>query len=243
MCIRDRYQRRVHGDHIIETFPMEAAAETLTWLSHAGFKFKFPDSKGTTRVVYVDAWFGSPKCPESEKVPEKADLCLITHGHFDHSIGSLDIFKANPDCQFICNYEVGLWLKSKGIPEANILSGNKGGTIELDYCTVTIVSADHSSSCPGDDHPIIGGEALGYVIKFNGYSFYHAGDTNVFTDMKLICDLYDIKYALLPIGGKYTMGPYEAAYASLVLLTTVEKVIPMHYGTCLLYTSPSPRDS
>jgi L-ascorbate metabolism protein UlaG (beta-lactamase superfamily) len=77
------------------------------------------------------------------------------------------------------------------------------------------------------------GCATGFIIRFkNGVGgVYHAGDTNVFLDMQLFSELYEPKYALLPIGGNYTMGPLEAAYAAVKLLTTSQVIIPMHYGT------------
>lgn len=108
---------------------------------------------------------------------------------------------------------------------------NKGGTIELDFCTITMVSADHSSGCMADNGLTLGGEPGGFVIRANDFSIYHAGDTNVFTDMGIISELYAPTHALLPIGGHYTMGPEEAAYAVAKFLTTVKHVIPMHFGT------------
>jgi L-ascorbate metabolism protein UlaG (beta-lactamase superfamily) len=95
-----------------------------------------------------------------------------------------------------------------------------------------MVGADHSS---GDwnsagDTTVYLGEPAGFVIKLeNGFTLYHAGDTNVFTDMALIGELYKPDVAFLPIGGHFTMGPREAALA--VQLLGVQQVIPIHYGT------------
>ena len=108
---------------------------------------------------------------------------------------------------------------------------NKGGTLDFGFCTVTMVSADHSSGCMGDPHLIYGGEAAGFVIKAHDFAIYHAGDTNVFTDMNIITELYKPTHALLPIGGHFTMGPEEAAYAVAKFLTGVKHVIPMHFAT------------
>ena len=84
-----------------------------------------------------------------------------------------------------------------------------------------MVSADHSSSCgfvgTGQEHLFDGGAPAGWVLRFTvknkGYSIYHAGDTGIFGDMGLISDLYRPTTVLLPIGGNFTMGPEEAAYA------------------------------
>lgn len=101
---------------------------------------------------------------------------------------------------------------------------NKGGTIDFDFCTVTMVFADHS--CGSSE---FGGDPVGYVIKVNDYTIYHAGKTNVFGDMSIISELYAPTHALLPIEGRYTMGTNEAAYAVCKLLRSVNYVMPMSY--------------
>jgi L-ascorbate metabolism protein UlaG (beta-lactamase superfamily) len=95
---------------------------------------------------------------------------------------------------------------------------------------VTMVHADHTCGIIDGDQMIYGGEAAGYVLRFdNGLTLYAAGDTNVFGDMRLISDLYHPQVAILPIGDFYTMGPHEAAYAARLL--NVSGVVPAHYGT------------
>ena len=109
---------------------------------------------------------------------------------------------------------------------------NKGGTVEVAGLKVTMVHADHSA---GDwngagETTLYLGEPVGFVVEVeNGFRFYHAGDTNVFGDMRLIGELYRPDIALLPIGGHYTMGPREAALA--VELLGAKHVMPIHYGT------------
>ena len=91
---------------------------------------------------------------------------------------------------------------------------NKGGFIDFGYCSVQMVSADHSSGCMlGDQTMCAGGDPCGFVISVAGANIYHAGDTNVFGGMAIIDKLYKPTHLLLPIGGFYTMGPREAAYA------------------------------
>ncbi len=78
-----------------------------------------------------------------------------------------------------------------------------------------------------------GGAAAGWIISIprGGPTIYHSGDTNVFSDMGLIDSLYGPTHVLLPIGGKCTMGPYEAAIACKKFLTTCHTVIPMHFSS------------
>jgi L-ascorbate metabolism protein UlaG (beta-lactamase superfamily) len=108
---------------------------------------------------------------------------------------------------------------------------NKGGTVDFGFCTITMVSADHSSGCMTSDGLVVGGEPAGFVIRAHHFSIYHAGDTNVFGDMSIINELYQPTHVLLPIGGHFTMGPEEAAYAVAKFLTHAHTVIPMHFGT------------
>ncbi|MCZ6650766.1 MAG: metal-dependent hydrolase, partial [Acidobacteria bacterium] len=94
----------------------------------------------------------------------------------------------------------------------------------------TMVHAVHSCGISDGDQIIYGGEAAGYVLDFgNGLTIYHAGDTDVFSDMQLIGELYEPDVAFLPIGGHFTMGPRGAARACKLL--GVSSVVPMHYGT------------
>jgi len=96
--------------------------------------------------------------------------------------------------------------------------------------TFTMTHAVHSCGISEGDQIIYGGEAAGYVMRLpDGRTFYFSGDTNVFTDMALIRELYQPELAFLPIGDLYTMSPREAAAACRML--QVRKVIPMHFGT------------
>jgi L-ascorbate metabolism protein UlaG (beta-lactamase superfamily) len=106
----------------------------------------------------------------------------------------------------------------------------KGGSQKLGDVTVTMVHAVHSCGIQDGDRIIYGGEASGYVLRLpDGRALYFAGDTNVFTDMQLIRELYRPELVFLPIGDLFTMGPREAAKA--VALLEPKKVVPMHFGT------------
>ena len=178
-----------------------------TWLGHAAFKFDCPAGM----VVYVDPWLGNPRCPESLKQVGQAAAILVTHGHFDHIGDSVDIVKKT-SAKMVCNFEISVWLESQGVRSA--MGMNRGGTVNLDGIRITMVSSDHSSGISGDSGIVDGGTAAGFVVQFeNDYKVYHAGDTNVFGEMRPIGELYAPDVALLPIGDYYTMSPTEAAIA------------------------------
>jgi L-ascorbate metabolism protein UlaG (beta-lactamase superfamily) len=196
----------------------------LTWLGHATFRIETPEGK----IVIVDPWvMGNPMCPKKDKVVQRVDVLLCTHGHFDHIGDAVEIArKHNP--KVVAIPELGHWLEKKGVEQ--VLSMNKGGTQKVGDIKTTMVHADHSCGITDGDAIVYGGEACGYVIEFsNGLKIYHAGDTNVFGDMAIIRELYAPDIAMLPIGDHYTMSPREAAYACNLL--KAKTVIPMHFGT------------
>jgi len=196
----------------------------LTWLGHATFRIETPEGK----TLIVDPWIaGNPKCPESEKNVKKADVLVITHGHFDHIADAVELAKRD-GTMAVGIFELCTWLQKKGAKQISPM--NKGGTQAVADVKITMVHAVHSCGIQDGDEIVYGGEACGYVLEFsNGVKIYHAGDTNVFGDMAIIRELYAPKIAMLPIGDHFTMSPREAAYACKLLKP--ETVIPMHFGT------------
>jgi L-ascorbate metabolism protein UlaG (beta-lactamase superfamily) len=125
-------------------------------------------------------------------------------------------------------YELAMYLAGKGVTRT--IGMNLGGTVRLDDVAATMVEAKHSSGAQDEDGTHYVGVAAGYVLTVDdGIVLYHAGDTAVFGDMKLIRELYRPKVAMLPIGGHFTMGPKEAALA--VRLLEPEIILPIHFGT------------
>lgn len=197
----------------------------ITWFGHSAFQIQ--DDGG--RSVLIDPWLDNPKSPISPGNVLRPDLILITHGHCDHIGNAVDL--ANRlDVPVVAIHEVSLYLSSRGVRSATGM--NKGGTIETDFARVTMTHAVHSSDIDvgGAGKVLPGGEPAGYVIDFPGHpKIYHAGDTDVFGDMRIIRELHAPEIAILPIGGLYTMGPREAAMA--VGLLGPRTIIGMHYGT------------
>jgi len=196
----------------------------ITWLGHSTFRIDTPDGK----TLLLDPWvMNNPKCPPDKKSLDKIDVMLCTHGHGDH-IGDAAALARKHNPMVIGIYELCLWMQQKGAEQISPM--NKGGSQTVANVRITMVHADHSCGIEDDGQIIYGGEACGYVLEFaGGLKLYHAGDTNVFGDMKIIHELYAPDIAMIPIGDLFTMGPREAAYACQLLRPKC--VIPMHFGT------------
>ena len=195
----------------------------ITWLGHGTFQFRLPSG----HVIVMDPWIeGNPAYPQGHKITRVDTIC-ISHGHFDHIHDAVPLAtQFSPEVVAI--YETATWLESKGVK--NTRSMNKGGSQKVGEVTVTMTHAIHSCGILDEGKIVYGGEAAGYVLRFaDNRVLYFAGDTNVFSDMALIEQLYHPELAFLPIGDLYTMSPREAAMACGLLKP--KQVIPMHFGT------------
>lgn len=194
----------------------------ITWLGHSTVELKLSNGQ----VILIDPWLENPKFPNDYAL-ERVDVVLLTHGHFDH-IGQVAEIAKKHSPQVFAIFELATWLGSKGVE--NVTGMNKGGSVNVAGCRVTMTHAQHSSMVQDGDQIIYAGEAAGFVIACpDGRSVYHAGDTNVFSDMALIRRLYAPELAMLPIGDLYTMDPKEAAVACEFLQP--KQVLPLHWGT------------
>lgn len=201
-----------------------AAGKTeVTWWGHAAFILKSPQGA----VIAIDPWLNNPKAPQGAAWPATVDAVLITHGHMDHVGNAVDLAKKGGGAPIVSSYELTSLLGyDKTMPV------NPGGTVKFKDVTVHAVPAIHSSgySPDGKSAPQYGGAAMGYVIEIaGGPTLYHAGDTDVFSEMSLIAERWHPTIAMLPIGGNYTMDPTGAAMAAKLL--KVKTVVPMHFGT------------
>lgn len=204
-------------------------SHTMTWLGHSTVLVE--DGCGT-RIV-IDPWLsGNPVCPPEYHVLTEIDLVLLTHAHYDH-IGDAIPLALATGADVVGIFELCDWLGKKGVEKTHPM--NKGGTQIVRNVPVMMVHADHSCGISDGEEILYGGEAAGYVIELSdGFRIYHAGDTNVFSDMKLIAELYRPDLACLPIGNLFTMGPREAALAASFL--GASQVLPLHHGTFPLLT-------
>ncbi|MEM2262840.1 MAG: metal-dependent hydrolase [Candidatus Bathyarchaeia archaeon] len=183
------------------------------WLGHAAFQLELAG-----KIILIDPWLdGNPSAPIKASEIGKADIVYVTHDHGDHLGDAIAICKRT-HATFVSTFELGNYASENGVKEVAGL--NIGGCVEVKGIKLHMVQAFHTSSR---------GAPTGVVVEGEGKTVYHAGDTGLFMDMKLIGQLYKPDLALLPIGGYYTMGALEAAEAVKLLKPKV--VIPMHYKT------------
>jgi L-ascorbate metabolism protein UlaG (beta-lactamase superfamily) len=182
----------------------------LTWLGHSCVLLS------GSKTVLIDPFI------EGRSVMwTNPDIVAVTHGHGDHLGETIPLNRRT-----ITNVEIAKYLKTKGVPAEGM---NIGGTFSTEGVTFVMTQAIHSSTLDELGPGRYGGLAAGFVIELDGIRVYHAGDTALFSDMKLIGELYRPQVALLPVGGHYTMGPDEAMIAAQYIGAAT--VIPIHYNT------------
>jgi L-ascorbate metabolism protein UlaG (beta-lactamase superfamily) len=196
----------------------------VTWLGHATVLIQ--TAKGTN--ILIDPFIEhNPKYPKGFVLPEKIQYVLLSHGHGDHMADAIPV-AARHDSVIVAIYELASLVGEQGAKKT--IGMNLGGTVQLEDVAVTMVEAKHSAGVEGNNGTRYAGVAAGYVLTIaDGPVLYHAGDTAVFGDMRLIGELYHPDVAMLPIGGFYTMGPKEAALAAKFIGPKV--VLPLHFGT------------
>ena len=148
----------------------------------------------------------------------KVDYIFVTHAHADHLGCAYELAK-QCDALLISTNEIAVEAAENGCRSHGM---HVGGTYQFPFGKVRVTLAFHGSG-------IAGGHACGFTIDFHGAKFYFAGDTALFSDMKLLQEQDPFKYALIPIGGNFTMDPADAVRAAAFLKAPV--LIPIHYGT------------
>ena len=207
----------------------------ITYIGHASFCFQ--SQKGTT--IYFDAWLDENPLSQLKLAKvEIADVVVASHGHNDHIGDSFALCKKTR-AKFVGNYELCLAAQANGLKlGSRALPLNPGGSTKVKDVCFTMVQAFHSLSLSPRVLPTVPGEESvfhadgavgGYVMSFdNGISIYNTSDTCLFSDMQLIGQMHGPQVAILPVGGKFTMGVREAARATSYIRPDI--VIPCHYG-------------
>ncbi|CAD7359498.1 MULTISPECIES: metal-dependent hydrolase [Staphylococcus] len=159
----------------------------------------------------------------------KVDYIILTHGHEDHFGDTVELANRN-HATVIGSAEVANYLSTaKGIE--NVHPMNIGGKWEFDFGVVKFVQAFHSSSLTNDEGiPIYLGMPMGVILELDGKTIYHAGDTGLFSDMKLIAERHPVDVCFVPIGDNFTMGIEDASYAINHLIKP-KLTVPIHYNT------------
>ncbi|WP_054956583.1 metal-dependent hydrolase [Paenibacillus dakarensis] len=165
--------------------------------------------------------------PNSGITPEdiQVDAVVLTHGHSDHFGDTIQIAKQN-DCPVIAMFELAEYCESQGTKSFGM---SIGGSYSFEGFKVKLTQAFHSSSISVGDSWIYAGMPAGVLLTIGDQTFYHAGDTGLFGDMRLIGEMNSIDCAALPIGDVFTMGPEDALLAAQWIRT--KSVIPVHYNT------------
>lgn len=192
----------------------------LTYHGQSCFIFE----NGADKVIIDPFLSGNDKATISPD-DVQVSYVILTHGHADHILDAEAIARKN-NATLIAPNELAGYFGSKGL---NVHPLGIGGKHDFAFGQVKVTLAFHGSGVETENGLIYVGPPVGYLITIGGKTIYHAGDTGLFGDMKLIGELNDIDVALLPIGDNFTMGPDDALIAATWL--KAKTVIPMHYNT------------
>jgi len=191
---------------------------SLTWLGHSAFSL---DIDG--HPVLLDPYLSEN--PVAVTTPDSldADIIFLSHAHGDH-LGDTVAIAKRTDARVVSNFEIGNWMEKQGV--TNIHQQNPGGGFDHGFVHARWTVAHHSSSFPDGTY---GGEPNGIILTTrSGARLYFAGDTSLFSDMRLIGD-YGIDVAFLPIGDNFTMGPEDSLKA--IQFIRPRFAVPIHYNT------------
>ncbi|MFC0522337.1 metal-dependent hydrolase [Pontibacillus salicampi] len=177
-------------------------------------------------TILIDPFITGNETCDLDASTVQADIILLTHGHNDHVGDTVDIAKRN-ESFVVAPFELATYLGNQGL---NTHPMHIGGAHEFEFGKVKFTQAFHGSAYTEEDGTIVyTGMPTGILFTYNGKTIYHAGDTGLFSDMKLIGERNDIDLAFLPIGDNFTMGPEDAALAADWI--QAKQVVPVHYNT------------
>lgn len=192
----------------------------ITYYGHATVHL---DLDGTS--VLIDPFLTSNPHTDVDPASVKADYILLTHAHFDH-IEDVELIAKQTGATIVATHELATYYEKKGY---SVHGMNIGGGHSFSFGRVTMTQAFHSSSLDMGDVPIYMGMSGGFIIETDALTVYHAGDTALFSDMKLYGERFEIDVAFLPIGDNFTMGPVDALDAAHWL--QAKRVVPIHFDT------------
>jgi len=178
--------------------------------------------KHNKHTIFIDPFIEGNALSDLSADDVKCDFIILTHGHSDHFGNTIEISKSN-DATVIATVELADHFEEKGIKSHAM---NLGGAYNFPFGRVKLTLAHHSSSRPDGAY---GGDPAGVILTLGEKNVYHAGDTALFYDMKLIGEMCRIDYAFLPIGDNFTMGIDDAVKAAEFL--NADLIIPIHYNT------------
>jgi L-ascorbate metabolism protein UlaG (beta-lactamase superfamily) len=200
----------------------------ITWFGHSCFRIDTGSSS-----ILIDPFLTGNATFEKTAIPLHKAIAgtthvALTHGHEDHAGDAVRICKET-GAQLLAVHELATYLAGHGVEKID--PGNTGGTLYHDDFDLTFVPAWHSASNIVDGRPVYLGACCGLVIAPNGgRTLYHMGDTDIFSDMGLISEIYQPAIGFVPIGDRYTMGARTAALACKRFFQ-FELIVPCHYGT------------
>lgn len=178
------------------------------------------------KTILIDPFITGNDLTDLKLSDVKPDVIIVTHGHGDHLGDTVELAKTH-HALVIANFELATYLSWQGVDTHGM---SIGGAYQFDFGKVKLTPAIHGTGLVTENNEIIYlGMPAGVLITMEGKTIYHAGDTALFSDMKLIGDRHPIDLAFLPIGDNFTMGPDDAAYAAKLL--NAKKVVPVHYNT------------
>lgn len=189
----------------------------VTWLGHSAVKIV------GSKTILIDPFIsGNPAASCRLEDIDNVDMVFVTHWHGDH-VGDAFAICKKTGAKLIAIHELAVEAESMQIVAEGM---NIGGTVAVGDIKFNMVPALHSAEK---------GSPAGVVIEIDGKNIYHAGDTGLTYDMKLIGEFFKPDLSFLPIGDRYTMGIASAARAVEFLQTRC--VIPIHYNTFALINS------
>lgn len=192
----------------------------LTYYGQSCLELEFDGTK-----VLLDPFIsGNPKATGIDLAEIRPDYIFLSHAHQDH-VADMATIQKQSGATVVSVVETAAWVRKQGVPEDKVIEFNFGGTLDLPFGRVKMVYALHTNSTPDGDY---GGVPSGFVFFVGNDTIYFAGDTALTMEMKLLVD-FGLSYAILPIGGHYTMDVDDAIKAAAFV--NCKRVVGVHYDT------------